>query len=520
MIERELKLHVPAHARAELVKRLRGAKARRVSLHARYYDTPERSLANSGIALRMRKEGRRWMQTIKAPGPDPVSRVELNHLRPDGNLDLALYDNTSIQTTLNTLSSPLSLRYETKVVRLQYEHRIDNTTIEIAFDEGALFAGELELPICEVEFELLEGSSTRLFEVAKQWALDFDLILDPRSKAERGDTLASHALSVQTTETGEAIVTSVSRPNNHHLFKPCRAKPSKLNNKSTPAFAYLKCAHECLIQIAQNAAYTAGVDTTRANSSTHMEFVHQLRVGVRRLKSCQKLFAEWVPTLPEGALEKINNTFGQLGARRDLDVVRTVIAPRLKLAGMPDIRMPRNSASRTAPASLTSSPSFQIALLDVLEALVILGDTLQPGEQSNSSNQKQNSGSLLPKLLNTWFRAIVKKGGKFTGLPIEEQHNVRKDVKRLRYCLEMCSGLLNKNTLLKMRPALEQAQEDLGELNDYYTAETLFQDIAQKQPQAWFAIGWLKAMQTQKQKDAESHFKLLKKAPSLVVGKK
>lgn len=518
MIERELKLHVPTHARADIIKRLRSAKARRISLHARYYDTPERELANSGIALRMRKEGRRWMQTVKAPGPDPVSRLELNHLRPDGNLDLALYDNTSIQAALNTLSSPLSLRYETKVVRLQYEYHVDNTTIEIAFDEGALFAGELELPICEVEFELVEGSPTTLFEVAKQWTLDFGLMLDPRSKAERGDTLASLALSVQTTETGETIVTSVSRPNNHHLFKPCRAKPPKLTNKLTPASAYLKCAHECLTQIAQNAAYTAGIDTARANSSTHMEYVHQLRVGIRRFKSCQKLFGEWAPELPKDALEKISNTFNQLGARRDIDVVRTVIAPRLKLAGMPDIRMPRVGANRTAPASLTSSPSFQNALLDVLQTLVIFGDTLQLEAQSENTAKKQGSNPL-PKYLDAWLRAIVKKGGKFTSLHIEEQHNVRKDVKRLRYCLEMCAGVLDKNLLSKLCPALEQAQEDLGELNDYYTAETLFHDIAQKQPQAWFAIGWLKAMQTQKQKDAESHFRLLKKAPRL-AGKK
>ncbi|MAK56449.1 MAG: inorganic triphosphatase [Pusillimonas sp.] len=515
MIERELKLHVPVSTRAELVKRLRSAKARRVLLHARYYDTPDRELANAGIALRMRKEGRRWMQTVKAPGPDPVSRVELNHLRPDGNLDLALYDNTPIQTTLSALAHPLALRYETKVVRLLYRHQTNDTIIEIAFDEGALFAGELELPILEVEFELIEGSSAALFDIAKQWTLDFGLILDPRSKAERGDTLAGLALSVQTTQTGETIVTSVSRPNSHHLFKPYRAKPPKLGKKNPVSSAYLSCAHECLTHIVQNAAYTAGVDTALANSGTHMEFVHQLRVGVRRLKSCQKLFEEWVPALPEDALEKLNNTFSQLGARRDLDVLRTVVAPRLKLAGMPDLRMPRANANRTAPASLANSPSFQNALLDILQALVEFGDTIHNDVNVSSEAKKRNSQNLLPRRLSSWLQAIVKKGSKFTRLPIDEQHNVRKDVKRLRYCLEMCAGVLNKSMLSKLRPALETAQEDLGELNDYYTAEVLFQDMTEKQAQAWFAVGWLKAMQAQKQKDAEVHFQVLNKAPRL-----
>jgi CHAD domain-containing protein len=404
-------------------------------------------------------------------------------------------------------------------MRLQYKHQIDDTIIEVAFDEGALFAGELELPICEVEFELLMGTPAKLFEMARQWTLDFGLILDPRSKAERGDALAGLALSVQTTETGEAIVTSVSRPNNHHLFKPCRAKPPKLSNKTPIIASYLACAHECLTQIAQNAAYTSGVDTARANSSTHMEYVHQLRVGVRRLKSCQKLFSEWVPALPEVALEKINNTFNQLGVRRDIDIVRTVIAPRLKMAGMPDLHLPRVNASRTAPASLASSSSFQTALLDLLEALVALGDTTQTEATTAIQPKKKNGSNPLPKSLDAWLRAIVKKGSKFTSLRIEDQHNVRKDVKRLRYCLEMCTGVVNKSAMSNLRPALEAAQEDLGELNDYYTAEILFQKMTEKQPQAWFAIGWLRAMQAQKQKAAEMHFKLLSKAPRLASKK-
>ena len=91
MLEQELKLHVPATARPGVERELaRGALAR-TRLRALYFDTSTRALARAKISLRLRLEGRRWVQTLKMPGQDSLSRIELNRARPGPILDLSAY---------------------------------------------------------------------------------------------------------------------------------------------------------------------------------------------------------------------------------------------------------------------------------------------------------------------------------------------------------------------------------------------------------------------------------------------
>ena len=65
MTEIELKFQVPAARRAALGKAVATTTAKRIVLRARYFDTSDRRLGRAGLALRVRKEGRRWVQTLK-----------------------------------------------------------------------------------------------------------------------------------------------------------------------------------------------------------------------------------------------------------------------------------------------------------------------------------------------------------------------------------------------------------------------------------------------------------------------
>src|SRR4030065_2274012 len=69
-VEIELKLALPPQQAEAFLKRMarcRSTPVRQV-LVTRYFDTPDFSLSAQGVALRVRRIGRRWLQTLKTEG--------------------------------------------------------------------------------------------------------------------------------------------------------------------------------------------------------------------------------------------------------------------------------------------------------------------------------------------------------------------------------------------------------------------------------------------------------------------
>src|SRR5882724_6401467 len=70
--EMELKLKLPRAAIASLVRHpalaaCKRGRARRRRLVSTYFDTGDLRLATAGIGLRLRRDGRKWIQTVKGP---------------------------------------------------------------------------------------------------------------------------------------------------------------------------------------------------------------------------------------------------------------------------------------------------------------------------------------------------------------------------------------------------------------------------------------------------------------------
>ena len=112
MQEIELKFQIPALAlsavQAELTA-LDGGHHAPLRLRAAYFDTPERALAHAHMALRVRQEGRRWVQTLKAGGSNTMMRLEDNQpakapkARQAVVADLARHLGTPAETALRTV---------------------------------------------------------------------------------------------------------------------------------------------------------------------------------------------------------------------------------------------------------------------------------------------------------------------------------------------------------------------------------------------------------------------------------
>src|SRR5690606_13546435 len=210
--------------------------ASEILLRAQYFDTQDSDLAKAGIALRLRLEGKQWVQTAKAPGPDELTRLELNHTHTntDPKLDLALYQDTPLEPFFAQLDKPLLLRYETIVSRLVLRHDVGNSQIEFAFDQGMVKSGALELPLCELEFEQISGEAGDLFTLARQWMQRYGLIIDLRSKAERGSILTHIALSAKLHDIQNEGKPPQAEPDFRPLLKPHHAQATILSTAMSP----------------------------------------------------------------------------------------------------------------------------------------------------------------------------------------------------------------------------------------------------------------------------------------------
>ncbi|ALM85947.1 CYTH and CHAD domain-containing protein [Bordetella sp. N] len=361
MSEQELKLHVPAAARKALEQEVRQRDATRIRLHAMYFDTPERELARARVAIRLRREGNVWVQTLKTPGNNAITRIELNHPRPGPILDLSVYAGTEVEETLACLKGELGLRYETDVTRLLRKVRNRYGTVEIAYDRGLLRAGALELPISEIEFELMSGKPTALFTMARTWLRRHGLVMDARSKSERGDRLARLAHTLDGLQDDAARTAAIDE-----FWGPTGARTVRLNAEMTPAQGLAAVAAECLDQVTRNAAVLAEVDTDGVRNAGNAEHVHQLRVGMRRMRSAWRLYDGYAGLPPAKLQEDVREFFSAFGANRDQDVLQESIIPALVRAGMPTFPM---EAPPPGPPSreIAASPEFQGWLLDMLE---------------------------------------------------------------------------------------------------------------------------------------------------------
>lgn len=544
MSEQELKLHVPAATRQAVQKEVKQREATRIRLHAMYFDTPERELARARIAIRLRQEGNDWVQTLKMPGINAITRIEMNHPRPGPVLDLSVYAGTEVEAALSAIKGELGLRYETDVLRLLRKVRTRYGTVELAYDTGILRAGALELPISELEFELVSGRPAAIFAVARGWQQRHSLVLDPRSKSERGDALAQLAerLAEEDAKAGDDLEARRAQAI-AQFWAPRGAASVKLREDMTAPQALGRIAAECLDQIARNAAVLAEVDTEGVYRAGNSEHVHQLRVGVRRLRSAWKLFEGWVAPVPDAMLQGVRTHFAAFGANRDQDVLNETVAPALLRAGMPVIPMEAAPPEQDAQ-TIAGGKAFQAWLLDLLEwsldvppALPSDGaQTIANGTPSDTAPEpaiRLEGGlsvsnvkpTIIPMLapepdphrlrkqlarrLHRWHSKVADQGTQFAKLDIPTRHELRKRGKRLRYSLSFAESLLPAAKLRGYRKLLSKVQDVLGEINDLAVAKDYYESCTATHPQAWFALGWISARLEELAVEAQKAFDAL-----------
>ena len=180
-------------------------------LFNQYYDTPARDLADARVALRLRRDGEQFIQTLKSRGQSVAGLSERNEWDwqlKKAKLDLKLLGDDCWPASLAELDKKtLQPLFTTDFVREKAEiawgRGKAKTVIEAALDLGKVVAGEGEEEICELELELREGEPAALLELACELAADLPLMPCDISKAERGYRLfdsGSYSLSLPAPE--------------------------------------------------------------------------------------------------------------------------------------------------------------------------------------------------------------------------------------------------------------------------------------------------------------------------------
>lgn len=476
MVETELKFQVPAEARAALQRALSTSTARSISLRALYFDTPDRHLARAGLALRLRKEGTRWVQTLKGHGASAMDRLEhelpLGAVRGTPRLDTTRHDGTplaqALAAALGDAAGALAVVFETDVLRTLRLVRHQGALVEVAFDVGEIVAGANRLPVCELEFELKRGPRAGLLGLATRWLARHPLWLDVRSKAERGDRLARGLAA------GPAVLA---------------AAPRLTNDMS--ADAALRCIVAAgLAQVLPNAADVAG-------GVGGPEHLHQLRVGLRRLRSALRVFGKLSSAVDAAWEPALAALFRSLGAARDRDALAETLLPELRRAGAPWAEMPPQPGEGDPSAALRATPANTL----MLALIGFAHGAPEPGQAQQDTVPPELRALVAPRLRRLQ-RQLKSDAAAFADANDARRHRARKRLKRLRYSLEFAAGLYSPRALKRCLAQVRAAQEVLGRYNDLVVAEQTFRAQAEREPRAWFAVGWLTAQRGQRVRQA------------------
>jgi inorganic triphosphatase YgiF len=553
MTETELKFGVDPDRAATIDAALRRLPSKRLSIETHYYDSADGRLGACGLALRLRRVGRRWEQTLKAPGDAAIERHEETVPRPGrwnasgppphpalhagtpagAALERAMREENAAPALLQRVSS-------TRMVRRQLEIEAHGAIVELAFDRGTIAAGELTRPVCELEYELKSGPPQALVAFGKAGVAAHGLWLRTASKAERGERLAH----------GDLPAPAV------------KARSPALHRSMSGGEILRAALRACLEQALANAGELA-------DGPPREDAVHQLRIGLRRLRTAARELGGLDPAFDAHWEPALAAAFRALGAYRDRDTVARAIEPRLRDAGAPHPTLHADAAEAPDPVAVVRDPAFQCALLDVLHEVLkdrvapdeaaaghgvaaqdvarpdaAVHDIAVPGDSTHDvavlgaavhaaadpdaavdadarradtdarAHDAARARRRIDARLSRLQRRLRRGARDFARLDEPGQHRVRKRLKRLRYLAELVGPLYGSAKVERFLERLRPAQDALGAYVDLIVAERMARSAAEAgEALAWFNVGWLAAQRPENIRRCAKALRRAAKAP-------
>lgn len=423
-----------------------------------YFDTPAGDIRQAALSLRIRRIGKRRVQTVKADDERTTSLFARDEWERDIAGDTP--DIGHITALAEALGgnrpqrpSPIfvvNVR-RTSVVRTQGTSRI-----ELVADQGSLIAGDRHCPVLEIELELLDGDRLALFALAREIGRRVPLRLGVRSKSERG----------------YALLDGTAAPS-------VKAEPVRVAADMEAGTAFGVIASACLRHFRLN--------EDKLLATGRPQPLHQARVALRRLRSALSIFKDILAGPEHDRLRaELRWISGLLGDVRNIDVMIARIEDRKAIRQLRAARKRRHAALVEA----LDSPRMRSLMLDLAEWIAI-GSWRD--DDAAAALRATPAPVFAHKVLGKLRRRLKKRGRHLARLDESERHEIRIIAKKLRYAAEFFAELYPGKKPKRRREAFLAATEDLqtilGELNDLASGRTLLAALGVADPDDILATG-------------------------------
>ena len=460
--EFELKLECDPNKAEDIKRHLAGAlsgNSHTETITSVYFDTDDKKLSDAGVSLRVRSLDGRHIQTIKTLQPGQLfSRGEWEQEIKGPWPDLAGAKDTALE--------PLSKQGLAELLRPVFESRVQRTVhlvhengsqIEVALDQGMIDTGQNSSPLCELELELKQGSPRGLFRLARELSGSVPLQLAVRSKPERGYAL------LDGTE------------------YPCeKSIDLEIPHNASVEQAFKAIGRSCLRQLLANRP---------AMLARKPEALHQMRIGLRRLRTAISIFKDVVADPHrEHIKSELKWITRELAPARELDVLNAEVIGSLQdvvphnrdlAEARSELEARRHKAYDDASRAMQSQ-RFAHAVLDAAEWIEIGAWTSTDDPMLRLRRERSIEPHAAAELARR-RKKIKKRGQHLRKLDDEQRHELRIRAKKLRYGIEFFTSVFpaekNEERRKIALSALKDLQSGLGGLNDIATREKLMSEM-------------------------------------------
>lgn len=428
--------------RLPVVKAARTGRSRGVAVHIVWYDTLERTLANAGLALAEHRAGWR-LERHRPAANEPWPPATDHRLIQEANGLEALSQGLPNDQRLPEATTPV-VAFDGR--RTIFSLTIDGELVSMTLLDGVLRAVAAEHPATRL---ILVGPGAAVRTLVLSLSEMLTLTVPEQSLAAEGLTLADGTKAA-----------------------PRRRGAPELASEGLSVEAAFHHIISHLTDVILHLAPSA------AEAAKGSEYVHHMRVAVRRARSALALFAPRAdsPGLT-AATEGLKRLGQMLGPARDWDVFMTETAPPVEAAfpeqsGLRSLLRSgarRRLAARAALGAYLASAEFRLLTLE----LACLAASDPPPTDTEPLPLSQFAATVLR---DRW-RKLLNAGRGLEDLDDSGLHGLRLKAKRLRYVAEFFAPMFPGKPVSRFIHRLEVLQERMGLFNDTAAAETLLRDL-------------------------------------------